>query len=56
MEEIASTFEAVGLPDGFHLAASEIYQRITKFKGAFPLPKVGDVLDALLHPDEVEGI
>jgi len=56
MDVSASTFYAAGLPDGFHLAASEIYQRITKFKGADPLPKVGDVLDALLHPDEVEGI
>jgi 3-hydroxyisobutyrate dehydrogenase-like beta-hydroxyacid dehydrogenase len=27
MEEIAQTFEAAGLPDGFHLAAAEIYRR-----------------------------
>ncbi len=56
MEEIAATFEAAGLPDGFHLAASEIYQRIAMFKGADPKPPVGDVLDALLHPGEVEEI
>ncbi|MFC2053800.1 DUF1932 domain-containing protein [Chloroflexota bacterium] len=52
MEEIASTFEAAGLPGGFHHAACDIYQRIAKFKGADPMPPVGDVLDALLHPDE----
>ncbi|MGB6420518.1 MAG: DUF1932 domain-containing protein [Anaerolineales bacterium] len=52
MEEIASTFESAGLPGGFHLAACDIYQRIAKFKGADPIPPVGDVLDALLHPDE----
>jgi 3-hydroxyisobutyrate dehydrogenase-like beta-hydroxyacid dehydrogenase len=27
MEEIAQTFAAAGLPDGFHLAAAEIYRR-----------------------------
>ena len=27
MEEIAATFAAAGLPDGFHLAAAEIYRR-----------------------------
>jgi 3-hydroxyisobutyrate dehydrogenase-like beta-hydroxyacid dehydrogenase len=27
MEEIASTFAAAGLPDGFHLAAAEIFRR-----------------------------
>jgi 3-hydroxyisobutyrate dehydrogenase-like beta-hydroxyacid dehydrogenase len=52
MEEIASTFKAAGLPDGFHLAASQVYQRITKFKGADPLPPVEDVLEALLTPEE----
>ena len=52
MEEIASTLEAAGLPAGFHLAARDVYERIAKFKGAEPLPPVGDVLDALIHPDE----
>jgi hypothetical protein len=27
MEEIASTFAAAGMPDGFHEAAAEIYRR-----------------------------
>jgi 3-hydroxyisobutyrate dehydrogenase-like beta-hydroxyacid dehydrogenase len=55
MEEIASTFEAAGLPDGFHLAASQVYQRIAGFKGADSLPPVEDVLDALLRPVENEA-
>jgi len=28
MDEIASTFAAAGLPDGFHQAAAEVYRRI----------------------------
>jgi 3-hydroxyisobutyrate dehydrogenase-like beta-hydroxyacid dehydrogenase len=52
MEEIASTFEAAGLPGGFHLAASDIYQRLAKFKGTDPTPAVEDVLAALLDPEE----
>jgi saccharopine dehydrogenase-like NADP-dependent oxidoreductase len=27
MEEIAATFAAVGVPDGFHRAAAEVYRR-----------------------------
>ncbi|MBW8011737.1 MAG: NAD(P)-dependent oxidoreductase [Chloroflexi bacterium] len=50
MEEIATTFENAGLPNGFHLAAREIYQRLAKFKGADPLPSVEDVLNTLLNP------
>ena len=52
MEEIASAFEAAGLPGGFHLAACDIFKRIAKFKGADSAPTVEDVLDALLNPDE----
>jgi 3-hydroxyisobutyrate dehydrogenase-like beta-hydroxyacid dehydrogenase len=52
MEEIASTFEAVGIPGGFHLAARKLYNRIAKFKGADPVPPVKDVLDALRGPGE----
>ena len=28
MEEIASTFAAAGLPDGFHRAAAEVFRRV----------------------------
>ncbi|MFN8418412.1 MAG: DUF1932 domain-containing protein [Anaerolineae bacterium] len=48
MEEIAATFKAAGLPDGFHLAAAEIYRRTADFKGAATLPSLDEVLAALL--------
>jgi hypothetical protein len=32
MEEIAATFEANGLPDGFHRAAADVYRRLEQFK------------------------
>jgi 3-hydroxyisobutyrate dehydrogenase-like beta-hydroxyacid dehydrogenase len=34
MREIAATFEAAGLPGGFHTAAGELYQRLAGFKDA----------------------
>ena len=48
MDEIASTLEAVGLPGGFHLAAADIYRRISRFKGAADLPAVEEVIRELL--------
>lgn len=48
MEEIALTFRGAGLPDGFHQAAAEIYQRMTRFKDANKAPPLNDVLNALL--------
>jgi len=47
MEEIAATLRAVGLPDGFHLAAADIYERLTEFKNAESLPEIQEVLKAL---------
>jgi 3-hydroxyisobutyrate dehydrogenase-like beta-hydroxyacid dehydrogenase len=47
MEEIAETFESVGLPGGFHLAAADIYQRLAHFKTAAETPELEDVLSAL---------
>ncbi len=52
MEEIAASLEAAGLPDGFHLAAQDIYQRISQFKGADPRPPVEVVLEALKQKKE----
>jgi 3-hydroxyisobutyrate dehydrogenase-like beta-hydroxyacid dehydrogenase len=43
MEEIAAAMAAAGLPDGFHLAAAEIYRRSRHSPG----PGVDDVLAAL---------
>jgi len=48
MHEIASTFQDVGLPNGFHEAAAEIYRRIAGFKDSSQLPTLDEVLDALV--------
>jgi hypothetical protein len=48
MEEIAATFEDVGMPGGFHQAAAEIYRRIAHFKDLEEPPTLEQVLDALL--------
>jgi 3-hydroxyisobutyrate dehydrogenase-like beta-hydroxyacid dehydrogenase len=53
MEEIAATFEAAGLPGGFHLAAHEVYQRMAQFKDAPEVPELAEVLQSLLTT--VEG-
>jgi hypothetical protein len=49
MDEIASTSELAGLPDGFHAAAGEVYRRLAHFKGAEDVPVLNDVLSALLN-------
>ncbi|MYH64352.1 MAG: NAD(P)-dependent oxidoreductase [Chloroflexi bacterium] len=48
MQEIAATFAEAGLPDGFHLAAYEVYRRMAGFKDAEATPPLEDVLAALL--------
>ena len=48
MDEIASTFAAAGLPDGFHRAAGEIYERLQSFKD-LPNTSVEEMLAALLR-------
>jgi 3-hydroxyisobutyrate dehydrogenase-like beta-hydroxyacid dehydrogenase len=48
MKEIASTFREAGLPNGFHLAAAEIYRRMANFKDSNETPPLNDVLQALL--------
>lgn len=50
MQEIAQTFDSAGLPDGFFLAAHDIYQRLAHFKDAAELPPLDDVLAALTDP------
>lgn len=48
MKEIASTFEAAGLPTGFHQGAADLYERLSPFKDCTdPPPEVKAVLDAL---------
>ena len=48
MDEIAATFAGAGMPDGFHLAAAEVYRRMSGFKDADPGPDLASALDALL--------
>ena len=53
MKEIAATFEGAGLPSGFHLAASDIYERLAPFKNCTDRPPaVTDVIDALRASSE----
>ena len=48
MEEIADTFAAAGLPDGFHRAAADIYRRMTDYKDAAQAPSVEEVATRIL--------
>jgi 3-hydroxyisobutyrate dehydrogenase-like beta-hydroxyacid dehydrogenase len=49
MDEIAATFDAAGLPPGFHAAAADLYRRLAPFKGTPGLPELEAVLAALLE-------
>ena len=58
MAEIADTFAAAGLPDGFHRAAAAVYRRLEGFKDVSGL-EVADALAALAaepteHPGALE--
>jgi 3-hydroxyisobutyrate dehydrogenase-like beta-hydroxyacid dehydrogenase len=48
MDEIAATFAAAGLPDGFHRAAGEIYRRMEGYKDA-PPPPIQELARTLLE-------
>jgi hypothetical protein len=50
MEEIAATFEAAGLPGGFHLAAAELYRRLADFKDVTTPPSMADLVEPLTRP------
>src|SRR5438477_368958 len=47
MEEIAATFDAAGLPQGFHEAAAEVYRRLAPWKDAPTPPSVAEASGAL---------
>jgi len=49
MQEIAATFEAQGLPAGFHLAAADIFERMRALKDE-PAADLPRVLSELLEP------
>ena len=46
MEEIAASFEAAGLPGGFHLAAADLYRRLESFKDGTTAPRLAEVTSA----------
>ena len=50
MEEIASTFAAAGLPDGFHRAAAEVFRRSARLERDIVGEPLDDVLNALTTP------
>jgi 3-hydroxyisobutyrate dehydrogenase-like beta-hydroxyacid dehydrogenase len=47
MREIASTFAAAGLPEGFHEAAAQIFERMAHWKDTPTPPSVAEVQKAL---------
>lgn len=49
MREIAATFQASGLPGGFHAAAADIYQRLAQYKDCDPAPQLSEIIDTLLE-------
>jgi 3-hydroxyisobutyrate dehydrogenase-like beta-hydroxyacid dehydrogenase len=50
MGEIAATFEAAGLPGGFHQACGEIYRRLADFKDVTTPPTMADLVGPLTRP------
>jgi 3-hydroxyisobutyrate dehydrogenase-like beta-hydroxyacid dehydrogenase len=55
MDEIASTFQAAGLPGGFHAAAGEVYRRLAHYKDAPSAPELDAVLADLIRASRGEG-
>lgn len=49
MDEIAASFAAHGLPDGFHRGAAELYQALSSFKDAQQAPDLEQVIAELLR-------
>lgn len=50
LDEIAASFAAQHLPDGFGKAAAEVYERLTGFKDTAGIT-LDAVIEALAHPD-----
>jgi 3-hydroxyisobutyrate dehydrogenase-like beta-hydroxyacid dehydrogenase len=54
MEEIGATFAAAGLPDGFALAAADVYRRMASFKDG-PAADGSAVAHAVAHRSRGDG-
>lgn len=48
MHEIADSFEAAQLPDGFHRASAEVYRRLESFKDVQTTPEMNEIIEHLL--------
>jgi 3-hydroxyisobutyrate dehydrogenase-like beta-hydroxyacid dehydrogenase len=55
MEEIAASFRAAGLPEGFHLASAELYAKLERFKDAGQAPSLDDVIAALSEQETLRS-
>lgn len=55
MEEIARAYGDAGLPDGFHLAAADLYSRLSELKGRAPGQASHHVLDMLLDEGDEQS-
>jgi 3-hydroxyisobutyrate dehydrogenase-like beta-hydroxyacid dehydrogenase len=49
MHEIAATFGAAGLPEGFHRAAADVYDRMAPFQDAETAPTLEEVVAAVIR-------
>jgi hypothetical protein len=47
MSEIADAFAAQGLPDGFHRASAEVYERLESFADRASAPTIEDLVRAV---------
>ena len=54
MDEISSTFEAVGVPGEFHAGAAILYRRIAHLKDAPEMPSLEEVLDSLTRTGSIK--
>lgn len=52
MEEIADTFAAAGLSNGFHLAAADTFLRLADFKDRDAPPTIEEVIETILDDNE----
>jgi 3-hydroxyisobutyrate dehydrogenase-like beta-hydroxyacid dehydrogenase len=55
MHEISRTFREAGAPGEFHIAAAEIYRRLSQFKDAKAAPSVEEILAALAPKMDIEN-
>lgn len=51
MEQIAESFDAVGVPGGFHRAAAEVFSRLAQFQNQKPGPSLEELLAAVQRPN-----